>query len=143
MLSVPLSLELCPLKRRLLKPRMMELIMLSAIRKRIFFTRVDEITSSNGVGVVYDSVGKDAFQVMNASHFLLQKLPSKIFNFTTLYSVLEMSYIVSKIYNIKMKNKNKNMKNWRAGTHLSQLCSCLNICNNMFSISVLKFSLFV
>ena len=40
-----------------------------------FVTLVNEITSGNGFDVVYDSVGKDTFQAMNASHFL-QKLQS-------------------------------------------------------------------
>lgn len=31
-----------------------------------FVARVNEITSGNGVDVVYDSVGKDTFQVMSA-----------------------------------------------------------------------------
>ena len=42
--------------------------------------RVNEITSGSGVDVVYDSVGKDTFQVMNASHFLrkLLKIHSRV-----------------------------------------------------------------
>ena len=45
-----------------------------------FVARVNEITSGSGVDVVYDSVGKDTFQVMNASHFLrkLLKIHSRV-----------------------------------------------------------------
>ncbi|KAH7516700.1 hypothetical protein FEM48_Zijuj10G0162900 [Ziziphus jujuba var. spinosa] len=38
-----------------------------------FVAHVNEITSGNGVDVVYDSVGKDTFQVMNLSSYFLQR----------------------------------------------------------------------
>ncbi|XP_039163780.1 uncharacterized protein LOC120290944 [Eucalyptus grandis] len=57
-----LSLVLCQLRERQLKLRMMVVIMLLSTRKRILFLRVKEITSGNGVDVVYDSVGKTRFR---------------------------------------------------------------------------------
>jgi NADPH2:quinone reductase len=48
-----------------------------------FVARVNEITSGNGVDVVYDSVGKDTFQVLAAFCLFSLSLPP-LFSFSVL-----------------------------------------------------------
>jgi NADPH2:quinone reductase len=48
-----------------------------------FVARVNEITSGNGVDVVYDSVGKDTFQVLAAFCLFSLSLP-RLFSFSVL-----------------------------------------------------------
>ena len=51
-----------------------------------FVARVNEITSGNGVDVVYDSVGKDTFQVLAVFFFLLLSLCGNFGNITEIAS---------------------------------------------------------